>query len=231
MSERGSELALEGLVVAVEDIFVESPPRDPALDIIARLAPTTPGDGGESASAMIARMLREDPYLDYSDLTVALGISATDFWPELSRHHERHTLVREDGVRMVRGLADAGLHLYAVSRGPLGAALATLSRAGLGGPEGAPCFREVVGANLAGPLGRSPEGLWKFFIASTGLGPERLALVAGDSAAVADALRAGFRHCFVVDHNGATETVSTGATTRVRSADAIVSLVRRFQAV
>jgi|GEM_PF-1404086 len=167
------------------------------------------------ASEALHLYAEEKTYWDYDDFVRNFNIPEPEIWDALTRWHQQHLRIYEDGVHLVHQLFAQGVSLHIVSNNPRMGCLLKLEAAGLGTLEGSDYFSQIFCSNQQ--YGQKHDlSFWERILSSSGIDPKQTLIVGNNLHEDYEIpSRLGFCGSFIVDREMALNPKSAGPSLRI----------------
>lgn len=220
--------SIRALFVDIDDTIVrhEGTATNSLLNVLESAAVTLGGMSPEEAQRRIQKINTEVTWWHFSDFIVELNLNPKKFW-EYAFQYERPYL-KPTGCDMkvsLERIRNAGIGLYVTSNNPSSGILHKLSLAGLGTIQGAPLFRQLLGATELHAMKWEPL-YWKKTLAHTGLDASEVAVLGDnpkDDLEVPQSI--GIAHTFLIAPPSERQQENSLRVTHVRSFSEVADLL------
>lgn len=187
------------------------------LKVLESAAVALGGMSLEEAQHRIHKVNTEVTWWHFSDFIVDLNLNPKEFW-NYAFHYEKAYLkpAGSDMKASLERIRNAGIGLYVTSNNPSSGILHKLSLAGLGTIQGAPLFRQLLGATELHAMKWNPL-YWKKALAHTGLDASEVAILGDnprDDLEIPQSI--GIAHTFLIDRRADRSQENSRTVTHVR---------------
>lgn len=220
--------SIRALFVDIDDTIIrhEGAPTNSLLNVLESAAVTLGGMSPEEAQRRIQKINTEVAWWHFSDFIVELNLNPKEFWNYAFQYEQPY--LKPTGFDLKTSLErirNAGIGLYVTSNNPSSGILHKLSLAGLGTIQGAPLFRQLLGATELHAMKWDPL-YWKKTLAHTGLDASEVAILGDnprDDLEVPQSI--GIAHTFLIGQHAERRREDSLRVTHVRSFSEVADLL------